>query len=142
MKKQRGLSLITAIFLVVLLAGLSAAIVTVSVNSQSQSSLDVMGARAYQAARSGVEWGLYQAIINPPPCVASANITFPATATTLGPNAPSPFTVTVTCATTNDANGGPTVRTVTATACNKPNSGVCPGIPGVNYVERKLSVTF
>ena len=67
MKKQRGLSLITAIFLVVLLAGLSAAIVTVSVNSQSQSSLDVMGARAYQAARSGVEWGLYQAIINPPP---------------------------------------------------------------------------
>ncbi len=141
MKKQCGLSLITAIFLLVLLAGLGAAIVSVTTTSQTRSALDVMSARAYQAARSGVEWGLYQITINSS-CVATSNLTFPATATTLGPGSPSPFVVTVTCLRTIDANNGPDVHTVTATSCNKPNGGACPGTPGLNYVERRLSVTF
>ena len=141
MKRERGLSLITAIFLLVLLAGLGAALVSISTTSQNESALDLMGARAYQAARSGVEWGLYQANITSS-CAASTNLTFPAAATTLGSSAPTPFAVTVTCATTIDGSGGPTVRTITASACNKPAAGVCPGTPGLNYVERRLSVTF
>jgi MSHA biogenesis protein MshP len=54
------------------------------------------------------------------------------------------FTVSVTCAATVDHHGGPTVRTLTATACNQPNAGSCPNTvnPGALYVERRLTVTF
>ena len=61
---QRGFSLVTAIFLLVVLAGLGAAMVTFS-TSQSQSlALDVMGSRAYQAANAGVEWAAYNIASN------------------------------------------------------------------------------
>ena len=57
---QSGFSLVTAIFLLVILASLGAFIVTVSGLQQTSSALDVQGSRAYQAARSGIEWGTYQ----------------------------------------------------------------------------------
>ncbi len=58
--RQGGLSLVTAIFLVVVLSGLAGVIVNLSISQQSASSQDVLGVRAYQAARAGIEWGLYQ----------------------------------------------------------------------------------
>jgi MSHA biogenesis protein MshP len=38
--------------------------VSFSTNQQQSAALDVMGARAYQAARAGVEWGAYQVLPN------------------------------------------------------------------------------
>ena len=59
MRRQTGFALLTAIFILVVLAGLGAAIMTVSSNQQISSAIDVQGARAYLAARAGVDWALY-----------------------------------------------------------------------------------
>jgi hypothetical protein len=111
------------------------------------SAIDVQGVRAYQAARAGIEWGLYQQLpvqrANPPTyatCAAvfgtSGTFTFPLAATTL-----QGFTVTVTCVPTADPHGGPTVYTIRSTACN--SAGGCPSAaPGNLYVERRLEVSF
>lgn len=145
---QRGFTMISAIFLLVILAALGAFIVTVSTMSQTSSAMDVLSARAYQAARSGIEWGVYQvnssngfnaSSPNTRLCSFSqGNLNIPVTASTL-----TPFTVTVSCTPPYiDPNGGPTVYEVTATACNKPSATGCPGTPGLNYVERRLKVSF
>ena len=56
LKMQKGFSLVTAIFLLVVLATLGTLMVTFFSAQQQSSALDVMGTRAYQAARVGVEW--------------------------------------------------------------------------------------
>ena len=63
-KIQRGFSLISAIFLLVVIAALGTFAVTLSTTQQQSAALDVMSARAYQAARAGIEWGAYQALRN------------------------------------------------------------------------------
>jgi len=136
MKRQLGFAIVTAIFILVVLAALGAFILNVSTNQHIGSALDVQGARAYQAARAGIEWGLYQEL-QLASCAASA--TFTPTAVTL-----SSYTVTVTCAATADASGGPTSYIIQATACNQPSGGLCPNTttPGDLYVERRLTVAF
>ena len=132
-RAAQGFAIITAIFILVVLAVLGAFMVNVSTNQHIGSALDVQGVRAYQAARAGIEWGLYQKLIGSA-CVSSTSFT--PTATTL-----TGFTVTVTCDAVADASGGPTVYTITATACNA--TGSCPSAsPGSLYIERRLDVTF
>lgn len=127
-RPAKGFAIVSAIFILVVLAVLGAFMVNVSTNQQIGSALDVQGVRAYQAARAGIEWGLYEQIHNGT-CTASTNLALPA------------FTVTVTCASTVDANNGPTVYTVTSTACN--TAGGCPAAtPSSSYIERRLDVTF
>lgn len=147
----RGFAIVTAVFILVVLAVLGAFMVNVSTNQQIGSALDVQGVRAYQAARAGIEWGLLQQLplqrANPPTyatCAAAfgtnGTFSFPATAASL-----QAFTVTVTCTPVSDANGGPTVYTVTATACNATDATThdCPnGSPGNLYVERRLAATL
>lgn len=149
--RQRGFTIVSAIFILVVLAALGAFIVNVSTNQQIGSALDVQGVRAYQAARAGIEWGIYKVTRDGPsdngqnyldtlliPSPASLPLTWctstdpavrttasfqlPATATTL-----TSFYVTVECYATrganNDINGGPWVFTIRATACNQPQSG-------------------
>ncbi len=58
-KLQKGFSLVTAIFLLVVLAGLGAMMVTFFTAQQQSSALDVLGSRAYWAAQAGVEWAAY-----------------------------------------------------------------------------------
>lgn len=145
--KLRGFAIVSAIFILVVLAALGAFIVNISTSQQIGSALDVQGVRAYQAARAGIEWGLHQQLpvqrANPPTyatCAAtfgtSGTFTFPVAAATL-----QGFTVTVTCVPTADPNGGPTVYTVRSTACN--STGGCPNAsPGNLYIERRLEVSF
>ena len=137
-RAAQGFAIITAIFILVVLAVLGAFMVNVSTNQHIGSALDVQGVRAYQAARAGIEWGLYQKLINPPSsCVSVPPSSFSPTATTLAG-----FTVTVTCTATTDVpNGGPTVYTITSTACNA--TAPCPSAsPSSLYIERRLDVTF
>ena len=88
--RQRGFSLFSAIFLLVMLSALGAAIVKVSTSSQIGAAIEIQGERAYQAARAGIEWGLYSQLRNDN-CAAVTSFALPA-GTTL-----SNFTVTVTC---------------------------------------------
>ena len=125
-KRTRGFAIVSAIFILVVLAALGAFIVSVSTSQQVGSALDIQGVRAYQAARAGIEWGLYRQLqINS--CVGATS--FSPTASTL-----SGFTVTVTCMLALDPNSGPTVYTITATACSEPDAGACPNTtnPGPN----------
>lgn len=145
MKRQTGFALLTAIFILVVLAGLGAAIMTVSSNQQIGSAIDVQGARAYLAARAGVDWALYmEEVQSPTNCPPSPSSFSPSASTMAG------FVVTVTCVKTVDGNAGPAAYTVTSTACNQPTASwsattaACPNItnPGALYVERQMVISF
>ena len=59
-RRQKGVSLVAGIFLLLLMAGLAAGMATVMSTAHVNSAADIGGARAYQAARAGAEWGMYQ----------------------------------------------------------------------------------
>lgn len=58
---QSGFTLPATIFILVILATISAFLLTISAVSHASSSLALQGARAYYAAYSGLEWATYQA---------------------------------------------------------------------------------
>jgi len=91
-KGQCGFSLVSAIFLLVVMAGLGAAMVTFSTSQNQNLAMDVLGSRAYQAAEAGVEWAAYNIISNPG--VAGANAFGPTAGNALGGNLAT-FDVTV-----------------------------------------------
>jgi len=162
-KRIRGFAIVSAIFILVVLAALGAFIVNISTTQQIGSALDVQGVRAYQAARAGIEWGLYQVqssngfdYANPNtracPATVTTSFSFAPAATTL-----SGFTVTIICTRTpvddtpaNNPNNSPAVYSITSTACSEPFAGwtatttACPNTanPGSFYVERRLEVAF
>ena len=129
---QRGFTLVAAVFLITILFLLSAYLINVRVQQEAGVTLDMLGTRAYAAARSGTEWGIYNSLRNNT-CAAS-------TALALGGSL-SGFTVTVTCARNPYNEAGTTVNidTIVTLACN---NAVCPpASPGANYVERQVTVT-
>lgn len=149
--RLHGFAMLSAIFILVVLATLGAFIVSVSTNQQTGFALDVQGVRGYQAARAGIEWGLYQVQASPgynfgytstDPNTRSCFVS----PTSFTPVAPmlSGFRVTVTCSATLAPGGGPTIYVVTAVACSQPDAGSCPNTnsPGSLYVERRLDVSF
>ena len=145
---RRGFALVSAIFVLVVLAGLAVAMVTFTTAQHVSSGLDVMGSRAYQAARAGVEWGLFQRLNPQVSGGASTYCGTPVTNSFALPagNTLSPFTVTVSCAITVDsAPLNPiTIRTITSYACNRPDgNGNCPNSSSTSpdYVQREVQVT-
>ena len=60
LKRQRGVSVLMAVFLLLLMATLAAGMVSIVSTSNVNMAADIGGARAYQAARAGAEWGMYQ----------------------------------------------------------------------------------
>lgn len=134
-KIQRGFSIVSAIFLLVVLAGLGAAMLTFSNAQHTSSTQDMQGTRAYYAAQAGIEWGVFK-LVNPPAACFAGPISFVPPAPTL-----SAFTVTVTCEAFTTS--GVTIYRVQSTACNQPAGGSCPGTPsGISYIERQLQVTL
>lgn len=63
-EKQSGFSLVPALFLLVVLAGLGVVAVRMMAVQQQTVVLTMQSARAYAAARAGVDWSAYQAVIN------------------------------------------------------------------------------
>jgi MSHA biogenesis protein MshP len=134
---QHGFSLVSAIFLLVVIAALGTFAVTLSTNQQQSAALDVLGARAYQASRAGIEWGAYQAIINPGAIICA---TLPATA----PNGPivmantlQNFNVMVDCGSTAASEASATITMYQLTSTARQGTVATP-----NYVERQMSVTI
>jgi MSHA biogenesis protein MshP len=135
-KLQRGFSLVTAIFLLVVLGGLGTMMVTFFVAQQQSSALDVMGSRAYQAARAGIEWAAYQVSLTPVSSVAPVGgcETNFAQNTLAGKLAP--FTVSVTCTAASAVEGASTIWIFDI--ASSAVSGGAPGNP--DYVERVINV--
>src|SRR5205823_13147483 len=61
-ERQRGFSLVAAIFLLVVLALLGALIASGTGMQQASGQLDLLGVRAYHSARAGMEWGASQVL--------------------------------------------------------------------------------
>jgi MSHA biogenesis protein MshP len=149
-RKSGGVALVTAIFLLVVLAALGVAVVSLTTSQQASATQDEQGARAYQAAKAGLEWALYiqiergrnANIVNPLGCPSIRSFTPPAP--TLAA-----YTVTVQC--TKPEAGyhtpappeqvDPTAGGIrlTVTACNQPVNNACPNnTPGPDYVQRVI----
>jgi MSHA biogenesis protein MshP len=138
-RSQQGFGLVSAIFMVVVLAALGAAMASLSTIQHTSAAMDVLQVRAHHAARAGLEWGLYQAlVVQPSTCPVETHLT--SAAPTLNG-----FVVTVKCANTIATNTDPQVqvRQLESTACNIPYNGACPGLRGsTDYVERVMKITF
>ena len=74
LRQQTGISLITAIFLLVIVALLAVYITNIRAVQQCTSLYGTQGARAIQAARSGIEWGIYESLVATPGCPATTTI--------------------------------------------------------------------
>ena len=138
---RRGFGSVAILVVLVLLAAMAAAIVRLSSTAQSSSALDTLSARADQAARAGVEWGLYQAFKGAWTSCSGASQTLDLR-TDMG------MMVTVSCSsnTYNEGESSPNVAkvlrvyTIDATACN---SASCPDnvrATQKGYVERRRQV--
>ena len=57
--QQKGFGAIMAIIVIVILAGLAAALAKISSAGHITSAQDIQGARAAAAAKAGIEWGVY-----------------------------------------------------------------------------------
>ncbi len=138
MKRQGGFSIIMAIFLIVVLGGIAVFIGRVSTMQTQSSALDEEGAMAYQAARAGLEWGIYRAIIiddgSGSSCTATTSFNLPVPITALNTvNYP----VTVTCTSKPENEGGIPIRVYLITS----NANNAAAIGSKFHVERRLTVT-
>ena len=61
-RAQGGFAIAAAIFLIVVLALLATGMVQILTTSHTTLSQEYTSARAYMAARSGLQWGMYQAV--------------------------------------------------------------------------------
>lgn len=140
---ERGFSIVTAIFLLVVLSFLGVAMVSFSTTQHMSSAMDVMGTRAYLAARAGVEWAAF-GVTNTASGVAWTGCTDTVPATTFAagtlPGTLSPFTVVVRCSSSVASEVGATptdnvwIYDIAASAATVGTSA------DQGYVERVISV--
>ena len=128
---KNGFALVSAIFLLVVIAALGLFAVSITKSQEQTSAMDVLGSRAYQAAKAGIEASIYQ--ITKGGVSSCTNFPQP----TLPAGQLSNFTVIVTCSSANYTEGTDTfsVYQLTATA----SSGV---VGSAFYVERQLQVAI
>jgi MSHA biogenesis protein MshP len=131
--RQQGLSLVTAIFIIVVLAALGVYMVNIAGVSRATSTLSIQGARAFAAARSGIEWGIHGAFNNTATTCGAAP-SAPAT-NTLTPAAAglSGYSIAVTCSYTNHREKSATARVFVITATAQFNA-----FGQADYVQRRL----
>jgi MSHA biogenesis protein MshP len=122
--QQAGFSLVSAVFLLVVLAGLGAYAVRLNTLQQQTVTAGLRAAQAFEAARTGAAWSAYRAL-NTGFCGADTlNLTEGATAG---------FRVAVQCTETTHTEGTATVRIFVLTV--RAEAGV---YGGPDYVSRRL----
>lgn len=137
----RGFTLMSMLFILVVLAALGTALAALSQRQQLGSAGELAAARAYQASFAGLEWGSHQVLRDSgqPACFATRSFTLP--------DQLADFTVTVSCTrtpgtgTVTDGEDTLAFYTLLATACNIPTGGACPNgsTTEATYAERQLS---
>ena len=120
---QRGFSLVSAIFLLVVLAGLGAYAVRLNTLQQQSVTSALRAAQALAAARTGAAWGAYRAVAGV--CTAATlNLTQGAAAG---------FRVSVQCTQSTHVEGSATVRVFVLNV--RAEAGT---YGGPDYVSRRL----
>lgn len=131
---QDGFSLVSAIFLLVVIAALGAFAVTLSTTQQQSSALDVLGSRAYQASRAGIEWAAYQVANSASNAAAAAPCATNFAQGSLGGTL-TPFAVAVNCSTASHVEGTSTIWIYDVSSVAKAGT-----LGDPDYVERAISV--
>ena len=131
---ESGFTLITAIFLLVVVAGLVVYMVNARVVQQTTLLYGVQGARAMQAARSGIEWGIYQHQNQGNAC--SVCCAAPTITTITFPGAPAlqNFSVEVQCTQSTHTEGATAIITYHLTAIAESGSYA----NQLDYVQRRI----
>ena len=117
--------MISAVFLLVVLALLGAMIVSLSTTQHVGAARDLLGTRAYYAAKAGIDWGAYQLLQGGGSCSTGTMLALPA---------PAGFTVQVDCSASaphDEAGVSVVVYRITATA----RTGT---LGAHDYAERQL----
>lgn len=127
-RRQSGISLVPALFLLIVLAALGIVAVRLSAVQSQTVVLAMQSARAFSAARAGIDWSAYQALVNG--SCASATLTL----TEAGLNG---FSVDTSCSVTTHSEGPQTVSVYTIEAFAR--SGAY-GTP--DYVSRRIRSTI
>lgn len=122
----RGFAIVAAIVILVILAGLAGFVVSLTTSQNLSMAQDVQSARAYQAARAGIEWGIAKWLEAAPSSSCLSNA-LPASGTFDGG-------ITVTVVGTLSSGGGRNFCTLAATATTGGAAG------SVGYAERQLRV--
>ena len=134
LRRARGFALILALFLIVSLAAIGAYLLSVSNVQVAAGIMDEQGARAYQAARAGLDWGAYRVLRNATCPAGPTTIAFPANL--------SGFYAEVTCTQTVPENEGGTPVTTYLIVSMGCNATPCSSGSGATYVERELQLTL
>lgn len=121
--RQRGFSLVTAIFLLVILAMLGAFMVTLSTTQNVTSAQDYQGSQAFRAARAGIEWGVASIKTLVTSCPAPTTMTMGS------------YSVAVTC-TLNSYDEGGTPRRIFWLASTATTGG---SVGSIGYIERTMN---
>ena len=137
-QSSKGFSLVSAIFLLVVIAALGTFAVTLSTTQQQSAALDVMGARAYQAARAGIEWGAYQ-VLPASAAVFATNCRAGTTSQGISPlpNTLAGFNVNVECSASSHVEDASTLWVYSLTSTATQGTAATP-----DYVERQMTVTI
>jgi len=138
--RQRGFTLVSAVFLLVVILALGAAALRISSTQHRTSAQDLLGAQAYQAARAGIEWGAFNVLQNAGGISCSTGGTTNPLAMPAAAGSLRPFSVTVSCvrfAPVTEGDSSVTMYQLTSTASM---TGVPVG--AANYVERQITVTI
>ncbi|MDC8784452.1 agglutinin biogenesis protein MshP [Roseateles koreensis] len=136
-RRQLGFTMISMLFILVVLVALGAAMARFSMRQQLGFSSELAASKAMQSANAGLEWANLQILrgASAPACFANTNIALTGNL--------SDFVVTVNCSLSSGSDGGTIFNfyQVTATACNAPTAGACPTTANLNpsYVERQLT---
>ncbi len=141
MKKQaKGFVLMLAIFLIISLAAIGVYLLTIATGQLEAGIQDEQAARAYQAARAGVEWGAYQVLRNPAFAAACAGA--PQTENRPLLNGLDGFHAIISCQLVgNESESGQPVRVfrLVSKGCNQAG---CPAPSAATHVERELQLTL
>ncbi|PNG03910.1 hypothetical protein CXL00_17105 [Stutzerimonas stutzeri] len=78
MRRERGFSLVAAMFVMIVVALAVIGMARLSINTSGSLSLSLQQARAYQAARAGLEWGIRRAVKDGA-CAGSGSLTLDGT---------------------------------------------------------------
>jgi MSHA biogenesis protein MshP len=101
MMYQKGITLVGAIFVLIIVSLLGQYLINITGVQRQTSIMTLQSARAYQAASTGIEWGIFR-VVNDASCVGSTELT---------PNIGN-FTTTVLCNTVGTYNEDGTEVTI------------------------------
>jgi MSHA biogenesis protein MshP len=142
---QKGFSLVTAIFLLVVVAGLLGYMVNMSVVQHSTVAMSVRGAQAMQAARSALDYAIYRLLVSNAVCIdaTGAASSIDTTTVAFGAAEPAlqPFTVDLNCAQSTHREGTVDVIVYELTATASSGVYILGGRANPDYVSRRIRAT-